>query len=161
MVFLTCGGVCLARAHAIAAERTAWSLIGLGLVLYAGGSVVYNLDLSSAAEVDFPSRADTLWLALYPLCFAGMVSLVRARHVQVNASLWLDAADRRLGRRRRGRGLPAAAHLRARGGESWETAARLAYPLCRPPAHGLRRRPLGRRSLAARRLARARARVRR
>ena len=129
MVFLACGGVCLARAHAIAAERTPWGLIGLGLVLYAGGSVVYNLELSSGAEVGFPSRADTLWLALYPLCFAGMVGLVRARHVQVNASLWLDAL---IG----GSAVAAVAAVfllppifEPVVGEGWETAARLAYPL--------------------------------
>ena len=67
-VFLACGVVCLARAHAIAAERTPWSLIGLGLVLYAAGSVVYNVELSADAAVSFPSRADMLWLSLYPLC---------------------------------------------------------------------------------------------
>ena len=121
--------MCLARAHAIAAERTPWSLIGVGLVLYAGGSVVYNLDLSSGAEIGFPSRADTLWLSLYPLCFAGMVSLVRARHVQVNASLWLDAL---IG----GSAVAAVAAVfllppifEPVVGEGWETAARLAYPL--------------------------------
>jgi diguanylate cyclase len=90
VVFVACGGVCLARARAIAPERAAWGLIGAGLLLYACGSVVYNTDLASAT-VTFPSRADTLWLSLYPLSFAGMVALVRARHVQVTASLWLDA----------------------------------------------------------------------
>ena len=70
-VFLTCGGVCLVRAHAMEAERAPWSLIGLGLVLYAAGSVVYNVELTSGAENDFPSRADTLWLPLYALSFAG------------------------------------------------------------------------------------------
>jgi diguanylate cyclase (GGDEF)-like protein len=90
VVFVACGGVCLARARAIASERAVWGLIGAGLLLYACGSVVYNTDLASAT-VTFPSRADTLWLSLYPLSFAGMVALVRARHVQVSASLWLDA----------------------------------------------------------------------
>jgi diguanylate cyclase len=91
VVFLACGGVCLARAGAIAPERTAWGLIGTGLLVYASGSVVYNFDVASGATVAFPSRSDTLWLSFYPLSFAGMVALVRARHVQVNASLWLDA----------------------------------------------------------------------
>jgi diguanylate cyclase (GGDEF)-like protein len=91
VVFLACGGICLARAGAIAPERTAWGLIGAGLLVYASGSVVYNFDVASGATVAFPSRSDTLWLSLYPLSFAGMVALVRARHVQVNASLWLDA----------------------------------------------------------------------
>ena len=129
MVFLTCGAVCLARARAIAAERSAWSLIGLGLVFYAGGSVVYNLELSLTADVAFPSRADTLWLALYPLSFAGMVGLVRARHVQVNASLWLDAL---IG----GSAVAAVAAVflvppvfEPVIGDGWESAARLAYPL--------------------------------
>ena len=59
-----------------------------------------------------------------------MVALVRARHVQVNASLWLDALI--------GGSVVAAVaavfvlppDLRARAvGEGWATAARLAYPL--------------------------------
>ena len=129
MVFLACGGVCLARAHAFASERTAWGLIGAGLLFYASGSVVYNLDLASAATVTFPSRADTLWLALYPLSLAGMVALVRARHVQVNASLWLDAM---IG----GSAVAAVAAVfilspvvEVAAGAGPATAAQLAYPL--------------------------------
>ena len=160
MVFLACGGVCLARARALAAERTAWSLIGIGFVLYASGSVVYNVELSAGAAVAFPSCADALWLSLYPLSFAGMVALVRARHVQVNASLWIDGV---IG----GSAVAALAAVfllppvvrpgrRARMDE--RRAARL--PTVGPAAHRLRRRPVGSEPLATGHLARARPRVR-
>ena len=70
-----------------------------------------------------------MWLSLYPFCFAGMVALVRARHVQVNASLWIDAV---IG----GSAVAAVAavfllppvfELAVGGG--WESAVGLAYPL--------------------------------
>src|SRR5688500_14116684 len=85
-VFAASAAGCLARALHVRAERVAWALIGSGLLLYALGSCVYNVQLTAGGAA-FPSAADALWLALYPLCFAGMVALVRARHVQVNASL--------------------------------------------------------------------------
>jgi diguanylate cyclase (GGDEF)-like protein len=129
VVFLACGGVCLARARAVAAERTPWNLIGIGLLLYASGSVLYNVELAGGAAISFPSRADALWLSLYPFCFVGMVALVRARHVQVNASLWIDAV---IG----GSAVAAVAAvfllppvLELAMGEGWESAAQLAYPL--------------------------------
>jgi hypothetical protein len=129
LVYFACGVACLARARAIAAERTPWSLIGVGLMLYAAGSVVYNIELSADATVSFPSFADMLWLLLYPLTFAGMVGLVRARLAHVNVSLWLDAL---IG----GSAVAAAAtvfllppvfDLTVAAG--WTGAARLGYPL--------------------------------
>jgi hypothetical protein len=90
VVIFGSGTACLLRATALATERRAWQLIGAGLVLYASGSVVYNVALASSPEVPFPSAADVLWLSLYPLAFTGVVLLVRARHPNVNASLWLD-----------------------------------------------------------------------
>ena len=89
-VFAACGAACVARALRLPAERAAWGPIGFGLLLYAGGSTLYNLELAADNDLTFPSRADALWLMLAPLTLAGMIGLVRARHVHVNASLWLD-----------------------------------------------------------------------
>jgi diguanylate cyclase (GGDEF)-like protein len=129
-VFLVCGVICLARARRFAAERTPWSLIGAGLVLYAAGYVVYHAELTAHPAVSFPSAADLLWLSLYPLSFAGMVGLVRARHVHVNASLWLDAmiGGSAVAATAAVFLLPPVFDLTVTAG--WAGAAQLAYPLC-------------------------------
>jgi len=129
-VFLACGLACMARVVRVRAERLAWGLIGAGLLLYAGGSLVYNLELAAGNAVSFPSLADAFWLSLVPLSFAGMVALVRARHLQVNASLWLDALI--------GGSVVAAVAavfllhpiVEMSAGKGWASAAHLAYPLC-------------------------------
>jgi diguanylate cyclase (GGDEF)-like protein len=129
VVSLGCGLACVARAVQMRTERLAWALLGAGLLLYAAGSWVYNGELAGG-PVAFPSRADALWLALYPLSLAAMVALVRARHVHVNASLWLDALI--------GGSVVAAVgavfllHPIVEGihGRGMATAAHLAYPVC-------------------------------
>ena len=128
-VFVACGAACVARALRLPAERAAWGPIGVGLLLYASGSTVYNLELSATHDLTFPSRADALWLMLVPFTLAGMIGLVRARQVHVNASLWLDGM---IG----GTVVAALAAvfalhpiLATSVGENWASAAHLAYPL--------------------------------
>ncbi len=128
-VFAACGAACVARALQLPAERAAWGPLGVGLLLYAGGSTLYNLELAAAGDLSFPSHADALWLMLAPLTLAGMIGLVRARHVHVNASLWLDGM---IG----GTVVAALAAvfalhpiLATSVGENWASAAHLAYPL--------------------------------
>jgi diguanylate cyclase (GGDEF)-like protein len=128
-VFVACGAACVARALRLPAERAAWGPIGVGLLLYAGGSTLYNLELAANNDLTFPSRADALWLMLTPLTLAGMIGLVRARQVHVNASLWLDGM---IG----GTVVAALAAVFALDPilatsvrESWASAAHLAYPL--------------------------------
>ena len=45
-VFAACGAACVARALRLPAERAAWAPIGVGLLLYAGGT---TLKLSKAS----------------------------------------------------------------------------------------------------------------
>ena len=126
-VFAFSGAVLIVRALRCRQERAAWLPIGAGLLFYALGSTVYNLELAAGSDVGFPSLADALWLALCPLSLAGMVALVRARHVQVNASLWVDALI--------GGSVVAAVaavfvlHTGGQSGEDWAAVAHLAYPL--------------------------------
>ena len=128
-VFLGCGAACVVRAVRFPPERVAWGLIGAGLLLYAAGSFVYNLELASGEAVTFPSLADALWLSLCPLSLGGMVALVRARHVQVNTSLWLDGLI--------GGSVVAAVAavfllhpiVELTAGQGWASAAHLAHPL--------------------------------
>ena len=125
-VFVPCGAAILVRALRVPQERSAWTAIGVGLLLYAAGSTVYNLDGSAVA---FPSVADAFWLSLLPLSLVGMVALVRARHLHVSASLWLDGLI--------GGSVVAAVAavfvlqpvVELTTGHGWVGAAQLAYPL--------------------------------
>src|SRR5215207_4149521 len=128
-VFVACGAALVARAVRMPAERAAWAPVGAGLLLYAAGSTVYNLQLAAGSDVGFPSPADALWLLLLPLSLGGMLALVHGRHVHVNTSLWLDGL---IG----GSVMAAIAAvfvlhpvLGLDTAEGWATAVHLAYPL--------------------------------
>ncbi len=85
------GGVgVLARVALVREERLAWSLIGVGALAWAVGDVYWSLVLSGRAEVPVPSIADGFYLAFYPLMYAGLVLLLRARLRRFHASQWLD-----------------------------------------------------------------------
>src|SRR4051794_38418221 len=84
--FLASGCATLLRAYRIREERAPWTVLGLALVLYALGSVTYNLAFADDATPPFPSVADGLWLALYPLAFTAVAMLVRHRFARVTAS---------------------------------------------------------------------------
>src|SRR4051794_6894204 len=89
--FALSGVAVLVRACRVASgERTPWLLLGSGLTLYASGSVYYNLASANGPAPAFPSTADALWLALYPLVYASLALLLR-RHVRgTRAAVWLD-----------------------------------------------------------------------
>ncbi len=88
--YAACGLVTLLRARHVPAERTPWRLVGVGMLTYAAGSVVYNLVVADVPAARFPSAADALWLAFYPLAFAGLAMLLRIRHRGTVAGVWLD-----------------------------------------------------------------------
>jgi hypothetical protein len=62
-VLIGCAVLCGLRAVDRREERTAWALIALGLLIYAGGNVYWSLVLANLEEAPFPSPADGLWLA--------------------------------------------------------------------------------------------------
>ena len=85
------GGIgILARVLLVKEERLAWSLIGAGAMAWAMGDIYWWLALSGRASVPVPSLADAFYLAFYPLVYAGLVLLVRARVRRFHASQWLD-----------------------------------------------------------------------
>lgn len=85
IVFLACGAVVCWRATR-PPQRLPWALLGAGLVLYGAGSVYFNLRGGPA----FPSAADAMWLAMYPLAFAAMAGLIRRGVWKASAAVWLD-----------------------------------------------------------------------
>ncbi|OBJ49398.1 bifunctional diguanylate cyclase/phosphodiesterase [Mycobacterium sp. 1423905.2] len=76
------------RAARVAADRLAWSLIAAALAISALGDVVYTLWVPDGQS---PSAADPLYLAFYPLAYAGLLLLMRARLQGVPIPLRLDS----------------------------------------------------------------------
>jgi diguanylate cyclase len=84
------GAGILIRVALVGTERLAWSMIGVGALAWAAGDIYYLMAFSDGAEVPYPSVADGLYLAFYPLVYAGVLLLVRARVRRFHASQWLD-----------------------------------------------------------------------
>ncbi len=82
--------LCLSRAWFSAAERGAWSALGIGLLCWGAGEVIFTIDPSQVTSAPFPSSSDVLWLVFYPAAFLSLGLLVRARVRHFYPSLWLD-----------------------------------------------------------------------
>ena len=78
----------LYRAYKVRAERWPCLLIGAGMATSAAADVVYAAWVPSG---QMPSVADPLYLAFYPLVYAGMVMLMRDRLKRVPTAFRLDA----------------------------------------------------------------------
>jgi diguanylate cyclase len=76
------------RAFHVRAERWPCLLIGAGMASNAAGDVAYALWVPEGA---MPSVADPLYLAFYPLVYAGMVLLMRERLKRVPTAFRIDA----------------------------------------------------------------------
>lgn len=82
--------LCFARAAYEPRGRGPWLWIGAGLACWALGTVVWDLRYSTDPDPPFPTVADALWLAWYPLTVAGMVLLVRERVRGFDWHRWMD-----------------------------------------------------------------------
>lgn len=91
-LMLTSAAACLLRAALIRRERLAWALLGVGLLLFAGGDIYFAAVLAGQATVPIPSPADGGYLAFYPLAYAALVVLLRARIGDFPVARWLDGA---------------------------------------------------------------------
>ncbi len=91
-LMLTSAAACLLRAALVRRERLAWALLGVGLLLYTGGEIYYAAVLSGQASVPIPSPADGGYLAFYPLAYAALIALLRARIGAFPVARWLDGA---------------------------------------------------------------------
>jgi two-component system, cell cycle response regulator len=91
-LLLAGAGGCLLRAVLVARERAAWALLGTGLLLYCGGEIYYAAALAGQATVPIPSPADAGYLAFYPLAYAALIALLRARIGTFPVARWLDGA---------------------------------------------------------------------
>ena len=91
-LMLTSAAACLLRAALVRRERLAWTLLGVGLLLYTGGEIYYAAALAERETVPIPSLADAGYLAFYPLAYVALVVLLRARIGTFPVARWLDGA---------------------------------------------------------------------
>ena len=122
--------MCLLAAAARRRERGAWALIGLSLLFWSGGDLVWTLWIGNLENPPYPSVADGLYLGSYLTMYAGLLLLLRARLRPIRPAQWLDGA---VG------GLAAAAIVAAlvfpalagiTQGDTIDVAFNLAYPVC-------------------------------
>jgi diguanylate cyclase (GGDEF)-like protein/PAS domain S-box-containing protein len=71
-------------------ERAPWLLLGLGILSYSLGSLLFFFFLKTLTV--FPSTADLAWLAFYPLIVATLFMFVRRQRRSDRPSISLDAA---------------------------------------------------------------------
>jgi len=119
----------LARAWMVRFNRLGWFAIGVGLGLYAAGSIAYFSYVQYQDSPPVPSAADVMWLASYAFLFVGVGSVIRRRLVMSDRTLVLDATIAVLG-------LTAVAStwlsylLHVTQGRFAEVAVTMSYPLC-------------------------------
>jgi diguanylate cyclase len=76
------------RTYRVAAERLAWALIAAGMTSSAIGDVIYALWVPAGQS---PSAADPAYLAYYPLVYAALFLLLRARLKRASILIQLDS----------------------------------------------------------------------
>jgi two-component system cell cycle response regulator len=82
--------LCLLRAVQRREERTAWLLLGLGVLAWVFGETYFTAVLWSDSSPPVPSPADAGYLALPPLVFLGLLALARSRLRELSPTLWMD-----------------------------------------------------------------------
>ena len=88
-LLLSAAALVAVRSWRVAAERWAWLFIAAGMTASGLATIVYAVWAGDGQVV--PSPADPLFLAFYPLVFAGLLLLIRARLRYVHPGIRLDA----------------------------------------------------------------------
>jgi two-component system cell cycle response regulator len=110
-------------------ERGAWLLIGSGSLLWALADVYWTLELLPRDVIPVPSVADVGYVAFYPLVFAGLCLLVRARVSGAPRTLWIDGLSAALAAGALSAAIVVQVVLGTLGGGTLQVATNLAYPL--------------------------------
>jgi two-component system, cell cycle response regulator len=129
VVLVGSGLACLARGAVVRAERTAWLLMGVGVVGWALGNVWYTVVLWDQDPIPIPSLSDVLWIGYYPIVYVAVAMLLRARIARFHASLWVDGALAALAVGALSAAVVFQSVLASTGGDPLEVATNLAYPL--------------------------------
>jgi len=128
-VVLAAGVACLLRARAVPRERTGWRLMGIAILFWGAGEIYWTLFILDNPSPPYPSPADILYLAFYPLACAGLAALVQARAHELDWRRWTDAAIAGLGTAALGTVFVFDFVADHTSGTAIQVATTLAYPL--------------------------------
>jgi len=129
VVVLGAGIACLVRASDYKRERAAWLMIGLAILSWGAAEVYWTAFIEGNASAPYPSPADIGYLAFYPLAYAGLAMLVRARAHEMHWRLWMDGAIAALGTAALGAAFVFDFVAEKATGTTLQTITTLAYPL--------------------------------
>ena len=85
-----CAVLVLGRAIFEPVARRAWLAFGSALALWFVGSAGWSIAYAGQANAPYPTFADALWLAWYPLIAVGIFYLIRVRVPQFELHRWMD-----------------------------------------------------------------------
>jgi two-component system, cell cycle response regulator len=128
-VVLGAGVACLVRASAFGPERWAWILLGAAILAWGAAEVYWAALIDGNPDAPYPSPADVGYLLFYPLAYAGLAMLVRARAHEMNWRLWMDGAIAALGTAALGAAFVFDFVAEKTEGTPLQVATTLAYPL--------------------------------
>jgi diguanylate cyclase (GGDEF)-like protein len=128
-VVLGAGVACLSRASAFGRERNAWVLLGLAILAWSAAEIYWAVAIENNPNAPYPSPADVGYLLFYPLAYAGLALLVRARTHELDWRLWMDGLIAALGTAALGAAFIFDFVAEQTEGTAIEVAVTLAYPL--------------------------------
>ncbi len=80
----------LVRALRAGRDRRAWLLLAAALTVFEAGGLYWTVAVRPLDPQPFPSFADVLWLASYPLLYGCLLLLLRRQLRGIGVSAWLD-----------------------------------------------------------------------
>jgi two-component system, cell cycle response regulator len=128
-VVVAAGIACLLRSRAIDDARAAWIVLGLAILCWAAGEIYWARFIVDNPAPPYPSPADGFYLAFYPIAYAGIALLVRARAHELDWRLWTDGLIAALGTAALGAAFVFDFIADRSSGSELEVATTLAYPL--------------------------------
>ena len=128
-VFLGSALLCLLRAALHAHQRSVWLTLGVGMSLYATGTIYYALFLAIRSAIPYPSVSDLLWLSFYPCTYFAVFRLLREQTTRIAAGAWLDGLVGGLGAAAMSSAFAFSTIVEQTGGSSAAVATNLAYPV--------------------------------
>ncbi len=128
-VYVLVGALAITRAVTVRQARGSWTVLAVGLCLYAAGNLLWSLWAENLTDPPIPSICDVLWLSLYPASYVGLTRLARSRGQTIQAGVWLDGLIAGLGVATIGAAFVVPPILEAASGSAAAVVTNLAYPV--------------------------------
>jgi two-component system cell cycle response regulator len=119
--------LCLLRVVHVPTDRTPWLLLTTALASWAVAEILFAFVYDN--DPPFPSVADAFYLAFYPLCWVGLLLLVKRHIAEFHPSLWLDGATAALAAAALGAAVLVEVVLQSTEGSSAAVITNIAYPV--------------------------------